>query len=308
MSAHPAFYISFNSPDNAPLPSVPSTVFGKTIDETTNATLFTIRNKCRVPQKYSFSADGKSALSDNTTLKQYILLTPENNTKLKGAEKVVKENTTDSEIPVIYIHLLPSSPRRPERPLRELNSKLQEEIRSLHETPGKQLDQGKLESISAQFDKLVALTENFATQPGSLDITEPADLTETQWENILFNNRILHGYNYDIKEGVLVKAPKRAFAIRRPARVKGPNNGEVANEIDQHKQPSCSDEAGAGVKKQTDVEKQPIAKREYLNSIPGVPPFYICDDATATVTEVHNAFQAAMAKEGFSSQAIHANL
>lgn len=44
----------------------------------------------------------------------------------------------------------------------------------------------------------------------STSYDEPADLTETQWENILFKNRMLHGYYYNAGQ-VLVKAPKRGM-------------------------------------------------------------------------------------------------
>lgn len=45
-------------------------------------------------------------------------------------------------------------------------------------------------------------------------------------------------------------------------------------------------------------DKQPVS---------GIPPYYIYDDATVTVTEVQSAFQGAMAREGFDSSAIQAS-
>ena len=56
---------------------------------------------------------------------------------------------------------------------------------------------------------LASLTTSYATTPGSGTFTEPADITEKQWDSILKNNRALHGYWYDWDLNILVKASKK---------------------------------------------------------------------------------------------------
>ena len=56
---------------------------------------------------------------------------------------------------------------------------------------------------------LASLTTNYAATPGSGTFTEPADITEKQWDGILKNNRALHGYWYDWDLNILVKASKK---------------------------------------------------------------------------------------------------
>lgn len=53
------------------------------------------------------------------------------------------------------------------------------------------------------------LINQFSAPSSKKHYDEPADLTETQWENVLFNNRLLHGYYFDDANGTLMKAPKR---------------------------------------------------------------------------------------------------
>ena len=56
---------------------------------------------------------------------------------------------------------------------------------------------------------LASLTTNYATNPGSGAFTEPADITEKQWDSIFKHNRALHGYWYDWDLNILVKASKK---------------------------------------------------------------------------------------------------
>lgn len=108
------------------------------------------------------------------------------------------------------------------------------DLKNLLGSAGKGVDGGKVGNTAELLGKLDSLQQNYATaaryvlcrwrhiidnadmdlyQYSSRDYTEPADLTETQWENILFNNRILHGYTHMPGTGLLVKAPKRGMLI-----------------------------------------------------------------------------------------------
>ena len=68
------------------------------------------------------------------------------------------------------------------------------------------LQPGALPSFADR--SLASLTGNYAATPGA-SFTEPAEMTEVHWNAVLMNNRALHGYYFDSKLGILVKASKR---------------------------------------------------------------------------------------------------
>lgn len=68
------------------------------------------------------------------------------------------------------------------------------------------LERGKLPTFLDR--QLASLAVDYATAAGSGTYAEPFELTEQQWDNVLKNNRAFHGYWYDFKTGVLVKAAK----------------------------------------------------------------------------------------------------
>lgn len=56
---------------------------------------------------------------------------------------------------------------------------------------------------------LSVLSDNYAAAASSKSYTEPMELDGTQWHSIFLNNRVFHGYYFDYKMNVLVKARKR---------------------------------------------------------------------------------------------------
>ncbi|KAK6344304.1 hypothetical protein TWF696_007944 [Orbilia brochopaga] len=181
-------------------------------------------------------------------------------------------------IPIVYIKLVSKVSAMPKSNLPL--STLQNELKSLL---GPEKTVKKMNMRELQLDNLYALEGKWAASQSSKVYSEAADLSAPQWENILFNNRILHGYNFHFGSGNLAKAPKRgfleAFAIRDP------NQGTQEESIPPSSAP----------------------KTKYLDVMPGIPPFYVHDDSTVTITEVQHKFQVTMAKEGFSSHAVEIN-
>ncbi|KAK0666950.1 hypothetical protein QBC41DRAFT_324772 [Cercophora samala] len=298
----PAFQLQIESPGGEPFPSIASKTLGPEQDK---ATLSKLRGLCRIPKKYAFSTNGKNALSDNTSLNDYIHLTPENLASLSSqaktaekAEALAAPNTEDKThpkgVPFVTVHLVSTVlAKKPQENVPQ--STVISDLKNLLGSTGKGVDGGKLGNTAELLGKLDSLQEDYKTAASSRDYTEPADLTETQWENILFNNRILHGYTYNPKTGLLVKAPRRAFSIRRPLQAPSPDLGEVAKD------------AVAETKTLDKSSGEKKVVKEYLNTVPGIPSFYIDDDSKVTVTETKTAFQRSMAREGFSSTAIEAN-
>ncbi|KAL2009535.1 hypothetical protein VTN00DRAFT_5342 [Thermoascus crustaceus] len=118
-------------------------------------------------------------------------------------------------------------------------------------------------------------------------------LTEQQWDRILSNNRALHGYLYDSKLGILIKAPKRctshAFLPPSPT-------FEIRSET-KATQTGAQDGGKSGTE----------LGQELKPDLPIIPPFFVNDDAEVTVTEIQRNFQNTMTNEGFSSVAVEAN-
>ncbi|KAF7179293.1 hypothetical protein CNMCM7691_008226 [Aspergillus felis] len=309
----PDFQIQIESPGGEPFPSISSKTLGSDQDK---ATLSNLRSLCRIPKKYAFSTNGKNALSDSTSLKDYIHLTPENLASLFPETKTTERESTEPTgaappsdagkksqpkgVPFVTVHLVSTVlANKPQENLPQSN--VISDLRNLLGSAGKGVDAGQLGNTAELLGKLESLQQDYRTEASSKDYTEPADLTEMQWENILFNNRILHGYTHIPGTGLLLKAPKRAFAIRRPLQAPSPDLGEVAktpsSEQSRKAQAKASDNSSGGKK----------TVKEYLNTVPGIPSFYVDDDSKVTVTETRTAFQRSMAREGFSSTAIEAN-
>ncbi|GIJ91230.1 hypothetical protein Asppvi_010195 [Aspergillus pseudoviridinutans] len=305
----PDFQIQIESPGGEPFPSISSKTLGSDQDK---ATLSKLRSLCRIPKKYAFSTNGKNALSDSTSLKDYIHLTPDNLANLspetKSTETTAGAPASDAGkkpqpkgVPFVTVHLVSTVlANKPQDNLPQSN--VISDLKNLLGSAGKGVDGGQLGNTAELLGKLESLQQDYRTAASSKEYTEPADLTEMQWENILFNNRILHGYTHIPGTGLLVKAPKReAFAIRRPLQAPSPDLGEVAKNPSLEKSPKAQDKASdhsSGGKK---------VVKEYLNTVPGIPSFYVDDDSKVTVTETRTAFQRSMAREGFSSTAIEAN-
>ncbi|KAK4203001.1 hypothetical protein QBC40DRAFT_219920 [Triangularia verruculosa] len=302
MATFPDFQVQIESPGGEPFPSISSKTLGSDPDK---ATLSKLRGLCRIPKKYAFSTNGKNALSDSTSLNEYIHLTPENLASLFPEAKTTEtgegpaapdavEKPQPKGVPFVTIHLVSTVlEKKPQENLAQ--STVISDLKSLLGSAGKGVDGGKLGNTADLMGKLDSLQQDYKTAASSRDYTEPADLTETQWENILFNNRILHGYTHIPGTGLLAKAPKRAFSIRRPLQAPSPDLGEVA------KTPVPE----AKALDNSNGEKKVV--KEYLNTVPGIPSFYIDDDSKVSVTETKTAFQRSMAREGFSSTAIEAN-
>ncbi|KAK4171045.1 hypothetical protein QBC36DRAFT_305568 [Triangularia setosa] len=302
MATFPDFQVQIESPGGEPFPSISSKTLGSDPDK---ATLSKLRGLCRIPKKYAFSTNGKNAVSDSTSLNEYIHLTPENLASLFPEAKTTEtgeelaapnagEKPQPKGVPFVTVHLVSTVlEKKPQENLAQ--STVISDLKSLLGSAGKGVDGGKLGNTADLMGKLDSLQQDYKTAASSRDYTEPADLTETQWENILFNNRILHGYTHIPGTGLLAKAPKRAFSIRRPLQAPSPDLGEVA------KTPVLEAKAFDN----SNGEKKVV--KEYLNTVPGIPSFYINDDSKVSVTETKTAFQRSMAREGFSSTAIEAN-
>jgi hypothetical protein len=58
--------------------------------------------------------------------------------------------------------------------------------------------------------ELASLKGNYAAVPGTaVGLPEPSELTEVQWDIVFNNNRALHGFYYDFKTNIMIKASKR---------------------------------------------------------------------------------------------------
>jgi hypothetical protein len=228
----------------------------------------------------------------------YIDLTPDNTKATKEANGGVAQVI----VKVISLSISPKNQANLEQ------SKLQNELRSLLDRRGKGINAGDLDDASKLLSELDSLkNDTFATKLNDkVTYSEAADLTEIQWENILFNNRMLNGYYYQLAstevKPVLNKAPKRAFSIRRPTKSINPTDAK----------PDTSDASKVSkdpedVKVPKDV-KIPKDAKSYLNLLPGIPPFYVNDDAEVNIVETQNAFQKKMVQQGFDYRAIEANV
>ena len=76
--------------------------------------------------------------------------------------------------------------------------------------PGQGLTLGQLPTFTDRGRELASLTKDWSATPSMRkDLPEPYDMTEEHWDQVLANNRALHGYYYDRVTDTLMKAPKR---------------------------------------------------------------------------------------------------
>ncbi|KAJ5553955.1 hypothetical protein N7513_003914 [Penicillium frequentans] len=326
MTAVPDFQIVVHLPDNAPVVSVRSQALAgkspktkakkpkkdatdgeddrpeeedsqkqKTLEE---ILLADIRGACNVSKKYGFTIDKQSIIDDSTSLSYYISLTNDNAEKISKA--LGKESKPDQAnvgvIPSIILDCVSKSPSEAEKDkqrTRIAQSTLQQGLKDLLKSRGegvKASEMGNLSGLLSGFDALE--DKKWAAKASTTVYTEAADLTEQQWENILFNNRILQGYVYSATKG-MIKAPKRAFAIRRP---------EVHSTFDVER----SGSEGISITAKVNPAGKNIV-HEYLGTIPGIPRFYIEDTSRVRITEIKTALQEQLANQGFSAEATEIN-
>ncbi|THC87721.1 hypothetical protein EYZ11_012831 [Aspergillus tanneri] len=301
-------YIAVDTPKgNRPLVSV------KVSDLGANPTLTNVRSKCLVPTTHAFSANESNPISDETTLEEYISLTSSFNgvkktdTSTAGEDSNNSANTSNSQgIQTIRIKLVSLSPVKAEKEEKTKENLAQstvgKDLKDLLKSFRKPVEAGELSNTAALLGNLASLQESYITKANTKAYIDAADLTETQWENILFNNRLLHGYYYNDENGILIKAPKRAFAIKRPVATPDPTRGLVGSDIPANNKL----EERKAIPPKTETEAPGV--REYLNTLPGIPLFHVHDDSSITVVEAQTAFQKKMADQGFNSAAIEANL
>ncbi|KAK6499403.1 hypothetical protein TWF506_004030 [Arthrobotrys conoides] len=303
----PQFHISVQSTDDTIYPSFSNASF--TPGEPNQIKLGMIRSKCRISSKLFFTVDGKARLDDSTTLEYYMSLfadgqdilrlfkQPQNvaksssegegDPKAKGNNGEAQQDTPTEEDPTTSPSLevktlkVQVTDGKTSKPLISGvdQSAFKEFVGKVTEPT---LTPGALPTFDERSRQLASLSGSWATQSSGKDYTDPADLTEQQWDRILSNNRALHGYYYSPDDRTIVKAPKRAFKIRS-----------------HHPKPADPASKTNGNKTEAPV----VAEA----SLPTIPPFFINDDAEISVTEISHNFQTTMLKEGFSSVAIEAN-
>ncbi|KAJ4367759.1 hypothetical protein N0V86_009881 [Didymella sp. IMI 355093] len=260
------------------------------------------------PNKLFFTIDGKSRINETTTLTYYMSLSGEGSKILLGDKAAPSqpvaaspqppaqqpESSAGQQTQPVTEQTKPAAekPKPVEPDVRIFKVQVTSEATAtatlvalppttnegltklLDSISTSRLTPGKLPTFSDR--SLAALTGNYAATAGTKAYVEPGDMDGNQWNAVLKNNRALTGYFYSWtnakdKRPVLVKARKPAFNLRGAAPV-----GE----------PPANDVSAPQVK------------------IPAIPPFYIEDDATVGITEIHDQFQHTLVKEGFNSFAL----
>ncbi|KAK2035944.1 hypothetical protein LZ31DRAFT_636812 [Colletotrichum somersetense] len=309
----PKFQIAIDGPAGTVFPSFPSTDLAG--GQLSTIILSNIRSKCNISNKLRFTADGKTLLDDQTTLEYYMTLTTEGNAILKAhaapppapaldpaaaAASVPAPAPVGPGVSTFVMKVLDSTP--PAAPLQAVPethatmAKLLEQVKQANF-----LDRGTLPSFSES--TLAALGATYAASAGAGGYKEPAELTELQWDIVLRNNRALHGYYTDFDKGILVKAPKPAFRLRGSAAP-----GTPAEMVPRITSPTTASPADAS--KAVDVQQNPqnIKLPEPPKYNPSVPPFYIYDTASVSVTEIRQQDQRSLIKEGFNSLSVSGSL
>ncbi|CEJ61123.1 hypothetical protein PMG11_09665 [Penicillium brasilianum] len=268
------FHIQLDSSDKVAFPSLKNTDLKS--HKLSDITLAQIRENCHVSGKYDFSTDGKASIADSTTLEYYVSLTPGNRSQFQKESSSQPPSSADHDdeqtvinsavagIPIVTVKLIKDkASARPDKPDLDKAFKVVEDTLS----GVKGLESQQVQQLSKSIGKRLAEQVQFTTDKPNTDVFSPASPTETDWQEILFNNKALHGWVYKKQKNaeghvtsfILEKAPKRAFEIRRA----------VPGTLNKSSEKSPSPYYGA----------------------PGIPLFAIDDESGVTVTEIGDAFQ-----------------
>ncbi|CAG7566391.1 unnamed protein product [Fusarium equiseti] len=297
----PKFQIAIDGPAGTVFPSFPSTDLAD--GNLGTIILSNVRSKCNISNKLRFTADGKTLLDDQTTLEYYMTLTAEGNAILKpqAAQPAVTDPKDPNAAPVpapvgpgvltFMVKVLDSTPSAaPLQPIPETNAAMTKALEQIKQA--KFLDPGTLPAFADS--ALAALAaDQYKAAVGAGGYKEPAELTELQWDTVLKNNRALHAYYTDFDKGILVKAPRPAFRLRGVA---PPGTPAATTET--------TDEAKGGDASQSSNTKLPEPPRYN----PSIPPYYIYDTASVSVTETRQQQQRSLIKQGFNSTSVSGSL
>ncbi|KAI0407389.1 hypothetical protein F4802DRAFT_611861 [Xylaria palmicola] len=276
------FHVAVISNDSTLFPSFSSKQLSE--GDADKITLAEIRKHAAASKKLKFTADGKTTLSDDTTLSYYMSLRGESTDDLKkqqsvarvtAAVKMADEGPKKPAIRTVEVELVLNKAGgiggdgKTPNPSFD-STKAQDNIDKLIEkmNTGGKVDVGDLTKLSDSLGGLTTDKMDFAAQAGFVNYPEPLDLSEAQWDVVFKNTRALYGWVY--KGDLLVKARKRAFQLRL---------------LDTMK------------------EDKPVPG---VIPLPPIPPFYVWDDANVEVTEMTSALENTMATQGFSSTAVKA--
>ncbi|KAF4948802.1 hypothetical protein FGADI_9359 [Fusarium gaditjirri] len=280
------FQIAISGPNGTIFPSFPSNELADGNVET--VTLANIRSKCNISTKLFFTVDGKTRIDDQTSLTYYMTLTaeilkPDAAPVPPAAPPAVPPAAAGGAaapvpvpaqapppgpgIPTFEIKVTDSTPTAPgPLALPAENATLAKLLEQA--SKAKFLERGALPTFSNT--DLTALTQNYAGLVTTTRYPEPAELKESDWDVVLRNTRAFHGYYFDYEKGILAKAPKPAFRLRGVPKPGVPAKG-------------------------TEIQ---------MTYNPPVPPFYIDDASTVTVTEMNHQTSKLLVKEGFNSLAV----
>ncbi|KAF5390434.1 hypothetical protein D9757_005215 [Collybiopsis confluens] len=269
--------------------------------------LANIRHKGEISTKLTFTADGKTSISDDTTLEYYMslsadgqaILQPKGGTSVSARQAATTaDSSADSgpETPSVKsapgvqtfnVRLIDRTPTTtPEADAPMPDTSAAKELVEKFRTAGF-LTRGELPTFTDR--AMAALTANYAaTGPNDQKyysaLAQAAELTEGQWDVVLKNTRAFHGYYYDFNRGILRKALKPAFRLKpgsipgKPLQAGGTENAGKA--------------ASAGQDKYT----------------PSIPTFYVFDSASVKVMEIRHQIQDTLVKEGFDSLVVSGSL
>lgn len=238
--------------------------------------------------KLFFTVDGKSRVEDSTALFYYMQLTPEGQkiliTPAPSTASTDTTPTTDAVrvagVQTFVIKLADSTVKKDLVDIPGKNEALSKLVDTLSNSEFAKGDSSKGTLPTFADRTLASLVNNYATNMmlgRAYSYTEPAELTESQWDAVLRNTRAFHAYTYDYKLSNFVTARKPIFRLRGAAPVGKP----------------------AG----TTTDSAP--KQQYL---PPLPPYYVFDNASVKVTEVRSQHQSGWIKEGFDSMSVGGSL
>lgn len=239
--------------------------------------------------KLFFTVDGKSRVEDSTALFYYMQLTPEGQKILitPAAPSTASTDTTPTTdavrvagVQTFVIKLADSTVKKDLVDIPGKNEALSKLVDTLNNSELAKGDPSKGTLPTFADRTLASLVNNYATNMmlgRAYSYTEPAELTESQWDAVLRNTRAFHAYTFDYKLSTFVTARKPIFRLRGAAPVG---------------KPAATTTDGA-------------PKQQYL---PPLPPYYVFDNASVKVTEVRSQHQSAWIKEGFDSMSVGGSL